>query len=219
MSDRGRPSLLITDHTPTRLGIRMALEDLASTCLEAGSAEEAIMIAAAAQPDLCIVGADITGGAIPAVEGIRRVAPEASVVVLAASPAAAELIALLRAGAVGYVPSSIDPAALRRVVMAVRAGEGSIPRAMLPEVVRELAMSGRRRDGLSVREAQVLTMLRSGGSTRSIADHLAISPVTVRRHISVLVQKTGVRDRAQLASAHEDTRAALPRGLPLRSTH
>jgi DNA-binding NarL/FixJ family response regulator len=211
VTDRVRPSLLITDHTPTRVGIRMAVERLASICLEAGSAEQAIATAADAQPDVCIVGSDITGGAIPAVEGLCRVAPAAKVVVLAGSPSVAELVATLRAGAVGYVPSSIDPRALCRVVAAVAAGEGSIPRAMLPDLARELRTGGEPPNGLSVRESEVLAMVESGESTAAIAGRLSISPVTVRRHISVLMQKTGTRSRAQLAALR-----AAPGGTLLR---
>jgi DNA-binding NarL/FixJ family response regulator len=214
--ERDRPSLLIVDHTATRVGIRLAVEDVASMCLEAASAEEAIRTAAEAQPDVCIVGSDIAGGAIPAVDGICQSSPGTGVIVLAASPSVAELIASLRAGAVGYVPSSIEPAALRRVFIAVARGEGSLPRAMLPELARELRMSGERREGLSAREAEVLAMVRNGQSTAVIADHLAISPITVRRHISVLMQKTGVRTRAQLATPRP-TPDVAPLRAPVRT--
>jgi DNA-binding NarL/FixJ family response regulator len=58
---------------------------------------------------------------------------------------------------------------------------------------------------LTVREAQVLGMLRRGQSTSSIAMRLGISPVTVRRHISTLVKKMGVQDRAGLAQLDQES--------------
>jgi DNA-binding NarL/FixJ family response regulator len=69
---------------------------------------------------------------------------------------------------------------------------------MVIELVRELQSSSDGPEGLTARECQVLGMLRRGHSTASIAERLEIAPVTVRRHISQLVQKFGVADRAAL---------------------
>jgi len=195
------PSLLIADHAPTRAGIRMAVEDGTSALTEAGNAEEAVAVAEQAQPEVAIVGLDITGGGIAAVEGILRVAPDTRVIALTATPTAEGLLSALRAGAVGYLPATIDPGARRRVLGAVAGGEAAIPRSMVIGLANELRQRPGGGDGLTVREAQVLAMLRRGESTAAIAERLAISPVTVRRHISTLVQKTGVDGRAALATA------------------
>jgi DNA-binding NarL/FixJ family response regulator len=72
-------------------------------------------------------------------------------------------------------------------------------------MVRELVMELQSRNGadaLTGREAQVLGMLRRGHTTAAIAARLEIAPVTVRRHISELVQKLGVEDRAALVGDH-----------------
>jgi DNA-binding NarL/FixJ family response regulator len=72
---------------------------------------------------------------------------------------------------------------------------------MVLELARELRdVSRAADDGLTPREAQVLGMLRRGQSTGAIAERLEISPVTVRRHISTLVQKRGVDGRDALAA-------------------
>ncbi len=67
-----------------------------------------------------------------------------------------------------------------------------------------------RRDSLTPRESQVLGMLRRGHGTASIAERLSIAPVTVRRHISELVQKLGVTDRAALADNPVRFRGRVP---------
>ncbi len=195
-----KPSLLVADHAPTRMGIRMALGDDVDICAEAGDARQAVREAERRQPDVCIVGIDIPGGGLSAVRGICRAAPHAGVVVLASTADVEDMLACVRAGAVGYVLGSIDHEPLRRVVHAVLEGEAAVPRSMVLELARELReVSSVGGDGLTPREAQVLGMLRRGQSTAAIAARLAISPVTVRRHISTLAHKRGA-DRAALAA-------------------
>jgi two-component system, NarL family, nitrate/nitrite response regulator NarL len=195
------PSLLIADHAPTRTGIRMAVEDVISSCAEAGDADSAITLAETLQPDVVIVGSELTGGGIAAVEGILAVARNARIVLVTPSLEADDLLSAMKAGAVGYLPGSIDPVALRRVVRAVAAGEAAIPRSMVVALARELRVNAGGGDGLTTREAQVLALLRRGDSTSAIAEQLSISPITVRRHISTLMHKAGVDNREALADA------------------
>jgi DNA-binding NarL/FixJ family response regulator len=197
--DAHKPRLLLADHGPTRLGVRMALGDSIQICAEAGDAKAAIAAALRTQPDICIVGLEIPGGVVAAVEGIGEVAPDASVIVLAASLDFDAVRACLRAGAVGYLPGSIEPEPLRRAVASAGAGEAAIPRSMVLGLVRELQHRGVvEGHGLTVREAQVLSLLRGGASTATIAESLQISRVTVRRHISILMHRLGAENRAEL---------------------
>jgi len=196
--ENGRPRLLIVDRAATRVGIRMALEDTVQVCAEADDAEHAIRAAKRQQPDLALVGDHIAGDGLAAIRGICRAAPECGVVVLAGAHDADYLIECVRAGAVGYVPGSLDAERLRRVVTAAAANEAVVPRSMVLELVLELQGGGTGADGLTSRESQVLGMLRRGHKTGEIADRLAIAPVTVRRHISELVRKMGVENRAAL---------------------
>jgi DNA-binding NarL/FixJ family response regulator len=196
------PRLLIADHAPTRLGIRIAVDDVVTVCAEAGDAQEAISAAERVQPDVCIVGLEISGGGVVAVAGICAVAPSTAVIVLSSSSEPDDLLASVRAGAIGYLPGSIDPVPLRRVLGAVLCGEAALPRGMVLELARELqGTASPAAEGLTAREAQVLGMLRRAQSTSAIAQRLGISPVTVRRHISALVHKIGVEDRTALAAA------------------
>jgi DNA-binding NarL/FixJ family response regulator len=84
------------------------------------------------------------------------------------------------------------------VVKAIAANEAVVPRSMVLELLRELRGGGPGTDTLTARETQVLGMLRRGQTTAEIANRLGIAPVTVRRHISQLVRKLGVEDRAAL---------------------
>lgn len=204
MTERVR--LLIADWEPTRVGIRMALDGTVEVCAEAGDAEQAIRAAKREQPDVCLVGQDIPGGAIAAIRGVSRAAPDAAVVLLAGSHDVDDLLESIRAGAVGYVPGALDAERLRRVVTAVAAHEAVVPRSMVLELLLELRARDAGADALTAREAQVLGMLRRGHSTAEIAERLSIAPVTVRRHISQLVRKSGVENRAALKRHNRSAR-------------
>ena len=193
-----RVRLLIADHPPMRLGIRMALGDAAEVCAEAETAEQAIRAAKREQPDICLVARDVVGDGFAAVRGISRAAPDSAVVVLAQVGDADDLLDAVRAGAIGYVPGGLDADRLRRIIGAVRAREAVVPRSMVLELVMELRSGGA--DALTVREAQVLGMVRRGHTTAEIAKRLEITPVTVCRHISELVHKLGVEGRSALVT-------------------
>jgi DNA-binding NarL/FixJ family response regulator len=192
------PRMLIADREATRLGIRMALDGEVSVCAEASDAEQAIRAAKREAPDLCLIGRQLCGDGLATIRGICRAAPLTAVVILAPEPDVEDLLAGVRAGAIGYVPGPLDAPRLRRVVRAVAYNEAIVPRAMVLELVLELRGTGSGGDGLSARESQVLGMLRRGHSTADIASRLDIAPVTVRRHISDLVHKLGVEDRSAL---------------------
>lgn len=188
----------------------MALGDSVDVCAEAEDSEQAIRAAMRNQPDVCLVGRQILGDSVGAIRGICRAAPSAAVVVLAEASDPDDLIELIRAGAIGYVPGPVDGERLRRIVRAIASNEAVVPRSMMLEVLLELRGLGTGRDALTSREAQVLGLLRRGHSTSAIAQRLSIAPVTVRRHISELVQKLGVEDRAALAQAAQTTLGRLP---------
>jgi DNA-binding NarL/FixJ family response regulator len=204
VSDRLR--LLIVDRAPTRVGIRLALNGGVEVCAEADDAEQAIRAAMREQPDLCLVGDHIAGDGLAAIRGVCRAAPGCAVVVLAQAHDADYLLECVRAGAVGYVPGALDAERLNRVVRAAANNEAVVPRSMVLELVLELRGGGSGADALTARESQVLGMLRRGHRTADIAERLSIAPVTVRRHISELVRKLGVENRAAL------TAAATPNG-------
>jgi DNA-binding NarL/FixJ family response regulator len=199
LTDRLR--LLIADREATRVGIKMALDGEVEICAEVDDVEQAIRAAMREQPDVCLVGDDLSGSSgLAAVRGICRAAPDAAVVVLTEGHDVDLLLDCVRAGAVGYVPGALDADRLRRIVRAVSEREAVVPRSMVLELLLELRGRGDGADALTTRESQVLGMLRRGHNTAEIADRLMIAPVTVRRHISELVRKLGVEDRAALTS-------------------
>ena len=199
MSERIR--LLIADRAATRMGVRLALEGEVEICAEADNAEQAIRAAKREQPDVCLIAWELPGEGLTAVRGVTRAAPDTAVIVLSDTANADAMLDVIKAGAVGYVPGQVSAERLRKVITAVDAREAVLPRAMVLDLLLELRAVGSEADGLTVRESQVLGMLRRGHTTAAIAKRLDIAPVTVRRHVSELVRKLGVEDRAELLTS------------------
>ena len=196
--------VLVADNAPTRYGVRMALDGLAVICAEAPDRRAAVEAAETHRPDVCLIGRSLPGGGIKAVREISALLQGTAIVVLADRPEIDDLLLALRAGAIGYMPVGFEAAQLRRAVVAVRSQQAAIPRSMVRQLVDEIRSFESVVQGeLTLRERQVLAMVRRGESTARIAQHLDISPVTVRRHISVLVRKAGVAGRADLVATLE----------------
>ncbi len=177
----------------------MALDSDVDICAEAGDADGAIRAATDSNPDICLIGRDLSGDGLVAVRGIRTAVPGATVAVLAHDESPDDFLEAVRAGAVGYVAASSSVEQLRRAVRAMIANEAAVPRAMILDLMLELRLLTATQD-ITTREAQVLAMLRRGHTTAAIAQLLGIAPVTVRRHISDLVRKSGVTGRSELTA-------------------
>lgn len=142
-------------------------------------------------------------GVVAAVEISTR-APKTAVVMLTVSRDDDDLFAALRAGAVGYLLKDTDPDRLPMALNGVLNGEGALPRTLVARLVEEfrgrgkrrLKLGGNRNVELTPREWQVLEGLRDGLSTEEISELLYVSPVTVRSHVSAILRKLKVPDRA-----------------------
>lgn len=115
-------------------------------------------------------------------------------------------MAAMRGGAAGYLPESLDLERLPFVVRGALQGEPAVPRRFVARLLAELQTQtparrtlvrvGEDRVPLTIRESEVVELLRRGASTAEIASELGIAAVTVRRHIGSIEQKLGVTNRA-----------------------
>jgi DNA-binding NarL/FixJ family response regulator len=185
------------------LGLGEALRALGYSVLaRVETADELVEAVDRCEPELVLVDLALPR-LMPAVLAIRASGPRAPQVVLLAEAGQDDLIvAGVCAGAVGSVPRSVVPGPLRKALMAVRSGESLIPRALVPEVLAELRLRAESTSEqpsshisvLTIRERQVLEMMRTGLSTASIAQQLVVAPVTVRTHICAIRRKLNLRD-------------------------
>jgi DNA-binding NarL/FixJ family response regulator len=213
----GQPARVVVaaPFAPTRVGIRLALERGGfDVCGEAEDAAGAVELAERERPELCVVDVDLRGGGIAAVALIKERVPDVGAVVLAHAADVDELVDSLRAGASGYVPEGGGAEGIARALQAVRRGEPAIPRELLGALADEFRARGVRRrvsraDGGSVeltrRQSEVLELLRRGLSTGEIAERLHISPVTVRRHLGLALERLAADDRAAALRALDES--------------
>jgi DNA-binding NarL/FixJ family response regulator len=209
----GQPTVAIADdHPPIRCGVRMALIAggfrVVAEAEDAGEAVEAVL---RERPDACLLDVKMPGGGIEAAERLATLAPGTAVVMLTVSASPEDLLAALRAGARGYLPKDMSPSRLPAALHGVLRGEAALPRTFVGRMLNELRALPDRdiaplRVGeveLTPRESEILRLLRTGLSTTEIGARLALSPVTVRRHISAAGAKLGAvgRDEALRAIA------------------
>jgi DNA-binding NarL/FixJ family response regulator len=211
--------LIAADHDATRAGMRTALSAEAD-CSEVADADTAVAAALRERPDVCLIDFSSPGRGIRTAAAITASIPGASVVVLTESIDEDEFLTAIQAGAVGYLPHQIDPLRLPQVIRSVMRGEAAVPRMLVARLLDELrdrerrrvALRERQRVELTEREWQVVRALQQGQSTRQIAEQLGVAEVTVRRHVSGVLQKAGVRTRSELLGLlpHEGVRLPEP---------
>jgi DNA-binding NarL/FixJ family response regulator len=198
--------VLADDCIATRLGMRVALErDGFVVTGEATTCDDLVRMVLATRPDVCLVDVDLPGGGIVAAQAIgARLAGPIVVMLTSARNGDGDVLAAIRAGALGYLPKTIDGRRLAAVVRNVLAGEVAIPRSMVGRLLDEIRDGGarrrhplllQRRIHLTVREWQVVDLMRNDLTTREIATRLGIAEVTVRRHVSEVLRKLGAPDR------------------------
>jgi DNA-binding NarL/FixJ family response regulator len=198
--------VIADDHSLARAGVRQSLVEGGFDVVgEASDGPSAVTLAERERPDLCLLDVHMPGGGIRAAAEIVEELPETAVVMLTVSRNDEDLFDALRAGAAGYLLKDTDPERLPHALRGVLAGEAAVPRALVTRVIDEFRTRGRRRRvplpgrrgvELSSREWEVLDLLREGCTTGDIARRLFVSPVTVRRHVSAVLRKLDVPDRA-----------------------
>ena len=127
------------------------------------------------------------------------------------------IVGALRAGASGFLAKDADPAEIVRAVRVVAAGDALLSPAATRSVVERFLSQPERMDSqadiidlLTDRERDVLTQVAHGLSNDEIAGVLVLSPLTVKTHVSRILGKTGLRDRAQLVALAYETGVVRP---------
>jgi DNA-binding NarL/FixJ family response regulator len=127
--------------------------------------------------------------------------------------------AALSAGASGFLLKDATPEEVVHAVRVVAAGEALLAPTVISRLVREFARrpsAGRPRrallSSLTQRETEVLQLVAAGLSNAELADRLVISHATAKTHVSRILTKLGLRDRAQLVVAAYEAGLAVPGG-------
>ena len=207
--------LIVDDHQLFRAGVRSELDPLLEVVGEASGVEEAVRAIRELEPEVVLLDVHMPDGG--GIEVIRRVATEVerppTFLALSVSDAAEDVIAVIRAGARGYVTKNISGDELADAVRRVEGGDAVFSPRLAGFVLDAFAgpapQPESELDALTPREREVLQHIARGYMYKEIALRLDISPKTVEAHVSSVLRKL------QLSSRHELSRWAAERGLGL----
>jgi DNA-binding NarL/FixJ family response regulator len=206
---------LVDDHAMFRAGVRVELGQAVDLVGEADEVDAAIELIVERVPDVVLLDVHLPGGGGQAVlAGVLGRHPEVRFLALSVSDAPEDVIAVIRAGARGYVTKTISGPELVRAVQTVSAGDAVFSPRLAGFVLDAFAdgpgpASGLHPelDQLSPREREVLRLIARGYTYKEVARDLTISTKTVESHVSSVLRKL------QLSTRHELTRWATERRL------
>ena len=196
--------VIVDDHELVRSGVRTALGDAVEVVGEAGDVDEAVEVIAATRPDVVLLDVHLPGGNGPAViEGVARREVETTFLALSVSDAADDVIAVIRAGARGYVTKHIGAEELVDSIRRVADGDAVFSPRLAGFVLDAFATSlpttsDPDLDQLTTREKEVLRLLARGYAYKEIARRLSISVKTVETHASAVLRKLQLSNRHEL---------------------
>lgn len=197
--------LVVDDHFMVRMGLSASLnaEPDMEVVAEAGNGQAALDAYKQHRPNLVLMDVRLPGmSGAETTAAIVKAHPDARVLMLSTHSGEEEIYRAMQAGARGYTLKSVLREDLLRAVRDVHAGK----RHLDPIVASHLAerMSHR---SLTSRELEVLRMVAKGWGNKEIASALSIAEITVKLHVSHVLEKLNVKDRTEAATA------AVQRGI------
>jgi DNA-binding NarL/FixJ family response regulator len=203
---------VVDDHDLFRAGVKAELEGRVEIVGDASEVQPAIEMIIERRPDVTLIDVHMPGGGgWTVVEEVRRVAPDVRFLALSVSDAATDVIALIRAGARGYVTKNISGPELADAIERVASGDAVFsPRLagfVLDAFGSDLAdTSDSELDQLTPREREVLRHIARGYTYRETAAELGISAKTVETHVSAVLRKLQLSNRRELTRWAESRR-------------
>ncbi len=197
--------LIVDDHFVVRSGLvaSLELEDDLRVVAEVERGEDVIAAYTSHRPDLVLMDVQLPGiSGIEATSALLTSHPEAHVLIFSTSVKDEEIHQAMQAGALGYHPKSSSRESLLAAIRSVSAGKISLP----PEIAQRLRERLTEPE-ITPREKEILTLVSKGRANKEIAAQLGIAEDTVKQHVSRILQKLRVSDRAQA------TAEAIRRGI------
>ena len=204
---------LVDDHRLFLSGVRSELDDRFEIVGDAGDVESAVAGIGSTSPDVVLIDVHMpNGGGRAVIAAVSETDPDVRFLALSVSDAAEDVIAVIRAGARGYVTKSIAPADLSDAIVRVRDGDAVFSPRLAGFVLdafagEEAPVADPELDRLTPREREVLRYIARGYAYKQVARQLHISVKTVETHVSAVLRKL------QLSSRHELTRWAVDRRI------
>lgn len=203
---------LVDDHALFRAGVRAEIGASVEVVGEAATVDEAVLGILDDRPDVVVVDVHMPGGGGRAI--IERVLadwPEAVFLALSVSDSAEDVVAVIRAGARGYVTKTIDAGELVNAIHRVREGDAVFSPRLAGFVLDAFsgnmpAPNDSELDQLTAREQEVMRLIARGYTYREVAGNLHLSVKTVETHVSAVLRKLQLSNRHELTAWANDRR-------------
>jgi len=196
---------VVDDHAIFLSGLRSELGRAFEIVGEATDVDEAIDAIRETKPDVVLVDVHMPGGGGAAVvAAITKDRPEVKFLALSVSDAAEDVIAVIRAGARGYVTKTISPSDLADAIRRVNDGDAVFSPRLAGFVLDAFAgettvIADPELDQLTAREKEVLRLIARGYSYKEVAKQLNLSVKTIETHVSAVLRKLQLSSRYELA--------------------
>ena len=206
---------LVDDHRLFRAGVRSELGQHVHIVGDAGDVDTAIQDVRRLKPDVVLLDVHMPGGGgLAVLEGVRATHPDQTFLALSVSDAAEDVIAIIRAGARGYVTKTISPTELVDAIQRVHAGDavfsprlaGFVLDAFSDPASAGVTTEDPELDQLSPREKEVMRHIARGFTYKETAKRLSISVKTVETHVSSVLRKLQLSNRHELTAWAADRR-------------
>jgi DNA-binding NarL/FixJ family response regulator len=216
MTAPGPSVVIVDDHQLFRAGVRAELDGLVDVLGDAANVQDAVRCIVELEPDVVLLDVQMPGGGgVQVIRDVARARPAQRFLALSVSDAAEDVIAIIRAGARGYVTKTISGPELADAVRRVADGDAVFSPRLAGFVLDAFAGGSEpapsavdpELDQLTAREREVLQHIARGYLYKEIALRLHISAKTVEAHVSAVLRKL------QLSNRHELSRWAVERRL------
>ena len=201
--------LLADDQTLIRAGFRALLsaEPDMEVVAECGTGRDAVRLAARERPDVVLM--DIRMPEMDGLEATRKIMADqrlagTRIIILTTFELDEYIAEAVRAGAAGFLVKDTEPEELLRAVRVVHDGDALLSPSVTRRIMAQLALQSRATAApaslanITEREREVLRLVGEGLNNAEIAERLVITPLTAKTHVSRIMTKLLIRDRAQL---------------------
>jgi DNA-binding NarL/FixJ family response regulator len=204
--------VLVDDHRLFRAGVRSTLGDAVDVVGEAGSVDEAVDLVRRHHPDVVLLDVHMPdGGGVAVLRALGQDSPGTRFLALSVSDAAADVIAVVRAGARGYVTKTVSGDELLDAIRRVADGDAVFSPRLAGFVLdafsaRDVPVVDEELDLLTARERDVMRLIARGYTYKEVAAELFLSVKTVETHVSSVLRKLQLSNRRELARWASDRR-------------
>jgi DNA-binding NarL/FixJ family response regulator len=203
---------LVDDHALFRAGVRTEIGGFVDVVGEAGTVGEAVSGILDTRPDVVVVDVHLPdGGGKTIIDSVRASWPEAVFLALSVSDSAEDVVAVIRAGARGYVTKTIGAAELVEAIRRVADGDAVFSPRLAGFVLDAFsghlpAPTDSELDLLTAREQEVMRLIARGYTYREVASRIHLSVKTIESHVSAVLRKLQLSNRHELTAWAADRR-------------